>query len=53
MTLKGMYYLQCQSSKEFHITHLSYIIHINKKNANLEDAHVKKRGTTFEYPSLD
>lgn len=44
MTLKGMYYLQCQSSKEFHIIHSCNITYINKKiHVNPEDAHVKER----------
>lgn len=55
MTFKGMYYLQCQSSKQFHITHLSCnVIHVNeKKYADLLDAHVKKCRPTLDYPRLD
>lgn len=49
MTLKGVYYLQCQSSKEFYIIiHLPCIIHINQNQANHKDAHVEKRSTTFD-----
>ena len=44
MTLIGVYYLQCQSSKEFHIiTHSPCnIIHINQKHANPKDAYAEK-----------
>lgn len=46
-----MYYLQYQSSKEFHIIHSSCnIIHINKKtqqHVNPEVGHVKETWSNF------
>lgn len=59
MTLKGMHYLQCQNSEEFHTIHSScniiYINNNNNKNPTQilkTDAHIKKC-PTFDYPRLD